>query len=147
MLVSLARVLVVGAAGNNLPALIIGGIALIMLLVFLWVFVLFLRLFRPWVRAYLANAHVPLVELIGMVLRRTPMQEIVRLKIMAVQSGLSITTAQIESAFLQGADVERAILALIRARDTGVTDLTWENVISTDADERLKQKLYKDNVV
>lgn len=102
---------------------------------------IFAKLFGLWLRAHLAGAPVSIVSLFCMMLRRTPMKQIVRWRIMAAQAQLHITTDQIESAFLQGVDVERAILVLIRARQVG-QEVTWNDVLSEDANQRLKSKLY-----
>jgi hypothetical protein len=91
--------------------------------VFLLVMLVFVRLFGPWMRAFLAGAPIPVITLLGMTFRRTPVNKIVDWKIIAAQARLPITTAQIESAYLQGADVELAVLAMNRAHETGV-DLT-----------------------
>ena len=71
------------------------------------------------------------------------MKELVRLKIMAVQAGLSISTHKMEGALLQGADVERAVLVMIRAQKIG-KEVTWQEVIAEDANERLRKKLYQE---
>lgn len=128
------------AAGNPAQLLLLVG-AGIMLLVGLLFVLVFARLFNLWMQAFLAGANISLMDLLGMMLRRTPMKQAVRLKIMAVQAGLGITTAQIESALLTGADVERAVLAMIRARDAG-QEITWEEVVSEDSSQRLRKKLY-----
>ena len=107
-------------------------------LVFLFVFA---RLFRVWLMGVTARADISVMHLIGMMLRRTPPERIVKLKVMVVQSSLPVSTAQIEAAYLCGADVERALLALIRARDIG-KEITWEEAISQDASEGLRKKLF-----
>ena len=93
------------------------------------------RLFDLWLRSFLAGAPVSVVELLAMRLRKIPPREIVRLRIMAVQSGVPLTTAQLQSAYLRGADVERSVLAFIRAKETG-QQVTWEELLSTDLDRR-----------
>ena len=57
------------------------------------------------------------------------MKELVRLKIMAVQTEL--------------AGDRRAVLAMIRAREIG-KEVTWQEVIAGDANERLRKKLYEE---
>jgi uncharacterized protein YqfA (UPF0365 family) len=71
-------------------------------------------------------------------LRNVPLQEVVRLRIMAVQAGVPLTAAQLESAWLQGANVERAVLAMIRANETGQR-VTWEDLLNTDAALRVEE--------
>ncbi len=119
---------------------VIWGIVALMAL--LWIVFLFIavRYFNWWLRAMMAGANIPLIALIGMKLRRSPVDQIVRLRIMAVQAGLAVSTRQIESALLQGADAERAVLAMMRARDLG-KEMTWDEVLAADTNERLQEKL------
>ena len=109
-------------------------------LVFVLFLVVFARFLRLWLQALLSGAAVSLPTILLMHLRRSPAREIVRLKIMATQSGLDIPISKIESAALQGADIERAVLALIRAREIG-EEVTWEEVISQDISDRLRDRL------
>ncbi len=90
------------------------------------------RLVGPWLQSRFAGAPVPLAELLAMRLRNVPSQDVVRLRIMAVHAGVPLTAAQLESAWLQGANVERAVLAMIRAHETG-QKVTWDDLLSTDA--------------
>ena len=53
------------------------------------------------------------------------MKELVRLKIMSVQPNLPVSMRQFEVPVMQGADVERAVLAMIRAREIG-KEVTWQ---------------------
>jgi uncharacterized protein YqfA (UPF0365 family) len=120
---------------------IVVGILVLVALVGLVFCIVFARLFSLWLQSFLSGARISFLNLILMMLRRTPAKQVVRAKIMAVQSGLAIPTHDIESAILQGADVERAVLAMIRARDIG-QEVTWKEIISLDATERLKKKLF-----
>ena len=92
----------IGRNQGHLVVLAVLGVVAPIAIVF---FVVFLRLFGLWLQASMARANVSFLTLICMILRRTPMKELVRLKIMAVQAGLSISTRQMETALLQGADV------------------------------------------
>jgi uncharacterized protein YqfA (UPF0365 family) len=116
---------------QNAPPLVMWIIVGLMLLVMLSMVVVFARFFRLWLQAYLARANIPFPQLIAMKLRKSPVDDIVRLKIMAVQSGVDIPTHEIERAYLQGADAERAVRAMIRAKETG-RNVTWEELLSTD---------------
>ncbi|WP_161604651.1 flotillin-like FloA family protein [Roseiconus nitratireducens] len=117
--------------------LILFGICL--LLVLLGMFLFFVRLFRLWLQAFLANAQISAPELVGMMFRRAPLEQVVRCKIMAAQAGLPLTTAQIESAALQGVDIERAVLAMIRAKQDDLA-LNWEDVIAEDTERRYRSR-------
>lgn len=108
-------------------------VALLVILTVVWFAALFVffRFFALWLRAFLAGARISLPTLVLMRFRRAPVKEIVQLKIMATQAGIGIPVSKIEAAALMGVDIERAVLALIRAKETGV-DVTWEEVITQD---------------
>jgi uncharacterized protein YqfA (UPF0365 family) len=130
---STQHAIVAQAQGGNLFSWIMLGV---MLLIMLALLIVFARYFSLWLRAFLARAPIPFPQLVTMSLRKTDPREIVRLRIMAVQSGIDIPTHELERAYLTGANVERAVLAMIRAKETG-EDITWEQLISADVDERL----------
>ena len=137
------RAVIIADAGENLPpealpiVLAVILVAAISMLVCLF---LFLRLGGLWLQGFLSGAHVPLPVLIGMSLRRSPTRDIVRWRIMVVQAGVDISIRQLESAYLQGADVELAVLAMIHGRDSG-KPCVWDEVIRADTAERLRRKL------
>ncbi len=116
-------------------------VAVVFLLANLLFLVFFVRVFRLWLRAFLSGARISILNLLMMMFRRSPVDEIVRLKIMATQAGVDLPTNRIESAALAGANVERAVLALIRAREVGA-DVTWEELISQDMSDRLRNELF-----
>ncbi len=116
---------------QNAPPLVMWVIVGVMLLVMLAFAAVFARFFRLWLQAFMARAPIPFAQLIAMKLRKSPVDDIVRLKIMSVQSGVDIPTHEIERAYLQGADAERAVRAMIRAKETG-QEVTWQELISTD---------------
>lgn len=118
-----------------LVAVVVFG--LVNLLFLLWL----VRLVRIWLQAFLSGAKVSFLTVLLMNLRRSPIDEILRIKIMATQAGINVPLSKIESAALMGADVERAVLALIRARDVGV-EVTWEEVIQQDMGDRLRKELF-----
>lgn len=123
-----------GQAGNMFALIVLLGVLLFML-TFLF---LFAQYFSLWVRAVLSRANISFTQLVAMSLRKTDPREIVRLKIMAVQSGVDIPTHELERAYLRGANVERAVLAMIRAKETG-EQVTWEQLMSADVEERLEE--------
>jgi uncharacterized protein YqfA (UPF0365 family) len=125
---------------QNAPPLVMWIIVGVMLLVMVSFAVVFARFFCLWVQAFLARAPIPFPQLIGMKLRKSPVDDIVRLRIMAVQSGVDIPTHEIERSYLQGADAERAVRAMIRAKETG-QDVTWQELLRTDHELWLGNRL------
>lgn len=117
-------------------AIAIAGVTVLVTILFA---VAFARTFCLWFQAFMSGANITLLSLVSMKMRRAPVKDIVRWKIMATQAGVTVTTRQLEAAALQGVDVERAVLAMIRAKQNG-QQVTWEEVIATDTDQRLRER-------
>jgi uncharacterized protein YqfA (UPF0365 family) len=115
------------------------AVVVVLALLMLALAIAFARLMGPWVQSLLSGAPVSFVELLAMRLRKIPPREIVRLRIMAVQAGVPLTTTQLQSAYLRGADVERAVLTMIRAHETG-EEVAWEDLLSADSSQRLDER-------
>ena len=98
---------------------LIGGI---ILLVFFLVVANFGLLY---IQAFLSGAHVSIVDLIGMRLRKVDPRMIVINRITAVKAGLPIDTNKLEAHCLAGGRVERVVQALIAASKAGIA-LTWD---------------------
>lgn len=108
----------------------------IVLITGLIILLLFASLFRLWLQATMCGAKVSILNLIGMKLRRSDCKHVVNMICMAKQCGLNIRNDYIESAIIQGADVETAILTLQKAKERGI-DLSWEDAISEDTRRRI----------
>lgn len=94
-------------------------------------FLLMGNLLSLWNQAFLANANIKFMELVGMRLRKVDAKIIVEAKIMGIQAGLDLTTQDLESHYLAGGDVSRLVTALIKARH-GDVDLTFRTAASID---------------
>src|SRR5262245_8913062 len=75
-------------------------VALVSVLVFVVFLVIFFSLVRLWIQCILTHARVSIADLIGMKLRRTPPELIVRTAIMLTQRGVDVRAAEIESCYL-----------------------------------------------
>jgi uncharacterized protein YqfA (UPF0365 family) len=91
----------------------VGAIAIGVL--FVMILVLYLVPLRLWIAAWSSGAHVGLVTLIGMRLRRVPPDTIVTARISVVKAGLSISIDNLEAHYLAGGNVVRVVNALISA--------------------------------
>ncbi|PTY05340.1 hypothetical protein DB346_01870 [Verrucomicrobia bacterium LW23] len=89
----------------------IGAILLVLLVVVLF----FINFFSLWIRAMVSGTPISPGELIFMRLRQIPMNLIVNTRITAVRSGIDISTAQLETHYLAGGNVENVVRALIAA--------------------------------
>ncbi len=109
---------------------VIGGV-LVLLLVFLIIFAIVFQYLGLYVNAMVSGAHVGLVDLIGMRLRRVNPAAIVKSRIQAIRAGLNVTTPEMESHVLAGGDVIRVINAMIAAHKANI-DLGWQTATAID---------------
>ena len=86
---------------------------------------------RLWVAALTSGAHVKMVTLIGMRLRRVTPDRIVLPRISAVKAGLDISISQLEAHYLAGGHVENVVGALISA-DKARLGLSFDRAASID---------------
>ncbi len=108
----------------------------IVLIISLVIFWMFASLFQLWLQATMCGAKVSLLNLVGMKLRRSDCKHVVNMICMAKQCGLDIRNDYIESAIIQGADVQTALITLQRAKEREI-ELSWEDAISEDARRRI----------
>jgi uncharacterized protein YqfA (UPF0365 family) len=86
-------------------------LAVLFLILFLYVF----SALSLWIQALISGAHVGLLNIVFMRIRKVPSKLIVEAKIMAVKTGLQVDTDELESHFLAGGNVMRVVQALIAA--------------------------------
>jgi uncharacterized protein YqfA (UPF0365 family) len=61
---------------------------------------------------------------------------------MAKQAGVSISCREMESAYLQGVDLEKVTLAMIHAKREG-KELPFRELVEAELEDRLAEKLGK----
>lgn len=92
---------------------------------------------KLWLQAFVSNARVSPLSLIGMSLRQVHARTIVEAKIMAMQAGVGtdpqtgITTKRLEAHYLAGGNVPRVINALIAAHRADI-DLDFDRAAAID---------------
>ena len=92
---------------------------------------------RLWFQAYMSNARVSLLSLIGMSLRQVNARVILQGKIMALQAGVGsdphtgITTRRLEAHYLAGGNVPGVISAIIAAHRADI-DLDFDRAAAID---------------
>lgn len=90
-----------------------------------------------WLQAYMSNARISMLELIGMSFRQVNARVIVQAKIMAMQAGIGgdpvtgITTRRLEALYLAGGNVPNVIRALIAAHRADL-DLNFDRAAAID---------------
>jgi uncharacterized protein YqfA (UPF0365 family) len=102
-----------------------------LVVVILVVFAVMWRFIGLYVRAWISGAHVGLLDLVGMSLRRVNPVAIVNARVQATRAGLEITTPEMESHVLAGGDVQRVINAMIAA-DKANIELPWKTATAID---------------
>ncbi len=118
----------------RLSILIFGGLLVIFFFMFAMAVLTYGRL---WFQAYMSNAHVSLMTLIGMSLRQVNSRVILQGKIMALQAGVGsdpttgITTRRLEAHYLAGGNVPGVINAIIAAHRADI-DLDFDRAAAID---------------
>ena len=84
-----------------------------------------------YLRAWLAGVRVPMIELLGMHLRRCDARAVIDARIRAARSGIRIETSRLETHDLAGGDVGRVVSAVIAAKEAGVR-APWNTVAAND---------------
>jgi uncharacterized protein YqfA (UPF0365 family) len=116
--------------------LLIGGGLILLVVVFVFALVIF-NYGKLWLQAYMSNAHVSILSLIGMSLRQVHARTIVEANIMAMQAGVGldpetgITTRRLEAHYLAGGNVPRVIHALVAAHRADI-DLDFDRAAAID---------------
>jgi uncharacterized protein YqfA (UPF0365 family) len=108
--------------------IIVGVVAVLFALVMLVVVGQFINLY---IQALLSNAHVNLLDLVGMRLRKVDIRTIVLSRIRAVKAGLDIPTNALEQHYLAGGRVPNVVSAIIAARAAKI-DLPWDTARAID---------------
>jgi uncharacterized protein YqfA (UPF0365 family) len=99
------------------------GIVIVVLIVLLILFAVLFQFIGLYVRALVSGAHVSLVDLVGMRLRKVNAAAIVNSRIQATRAGLDISQSEMETHVLAGGDLLRVINAMIAASKANI-DLT-----------------------
>jgi len=101
---------------NIVPLVLLGFLAVVVLVVA----VIAVNFLGIWVRASISGAHVSLLNLVQMRLRRIPTSLVVNQLITATRAGITVTTAQLETHYLSGGNIEAVVRALIAADKAGI---------------------------
>src|SRR5690349_9153849 len=107
------------------------GITIFILIVLLIIFGVLFQFMGLYIRAWVSNAPVGILDLVGMKLRKVPAVVIVNSRIQAYRAGLAVTTPEMESHVLAGGDVQRVINAMIAANKANI-DLPWKTATAID---------------
>src|SRR6187200_2490874 len=105
--------------------------SIVLLILALIILAMLWRFLGLYIRAWISGAHVGLLDLIGMQLRRGNPTAIVNARIQATRAGLDITTPEMESHVLAGGDVVRVINAMIAANKANI-DIPWQTATAID---------------
>jgi uncharacterized protein YqfA (UPF0365 family) len=108
--------------------LIGGAVALLFGIFMLIIFFSFVRL---WIQSLLTGAKIGILDLVGMKLRNVDYAMIVKQKIALVQSGVRVTTEDLEAHFLSRGNVAKTATAVIAAHKAGL-DLPWKTAAAID---------------
>jgi uncharacterized protein YqfA (UPF0365 family) len=122
--------------GGNRNMVLVAVAVLLFLFVFM-IAVMMLAYGKLWFQAYMSNARVSMLSLIGMSLRQVNARVILQGKIMALQAGVGsdphtgITTRRLEAHYLAGGNVPGVINAIIAAHRADI-DLDFDRAAAID---------------
>lgn len=120
---------------NNILALSVGlwiliAIAAILIIALVVVMIILVPM-HTWFRALVSGAHISMIRLVGMKLRKVDYRKIVNQYILARKAGLKIYDSEIETHMMAGGNVEKVIDALIAAHSAKL-NLTIEQAMAID---------------
>ncbi len=113
---------------QDLTLWVVGGIGLVIGLVFLFIFFSFVQL---WIQCLLTGAKIGLLDMIRMKLCKVDYVMIVRQKIALVQAGVKVSTQEMEAHYLSKGNVQRVANAVIAAHKAAM-DLPWRVAAAID---------------
>ena len=124
----------------------IGLAALGVVLLTLFIIMLVLVPFKLWFRALVSSAHISMLKLIGMKLRKVDCQLISLNYITARKAGLKISVDELETHFMAGGNVENVVKALVAAYSANI-DLTVSKAKAIDLAGRDVYEAIRNTVV
>ncbi len=123
-------------------AIIIATVVLIALIIVMLIMVPF----KLWFRALVSSAHISMIKLIGMKLRKVDCQLITLNYITARKAGLKISVDELETHLMAGGSVENVVKALVAAHSANI-DLTSQKAKAIDLAGRDVYEAVKNTVV
>ena len=116
------------AQTTNIVGVILVGIFVVVALVLSFFFFTYGSL---WLQALLSQAHVSIVNIVGMRLRQVNPRVIIHARIMATKAGISLETDNLEAHYLARGNVPRVVQSLIAANKANIT-LPFERAAAID---------------
>ena len=92
----------------------------VLVILLLVVFVVLANFLGLWIQAMFSGAHIGLLSMVGMRIRKVNPRLIVTSKIMAVKAGIEIPVGLLEAHLLAGGNVMRVVQSLIAADKAGI---------------------------
>lgn len=122
-----------GGSGSGVGGLTVGVLILIAVvgLFALFLLVFLLQFLSLYIQAMTSNAHVGMLDMVGMKLRKVDIRTVVINRIRAVKSGMDVPTNMIETHYLAGGRVSNVVSALIAARGARI-ELPWNTATAID---------------
>ena len=124
--------------GDGTPWTTVALVGVLFLVILIFMFAMAVLAYgRLWFQAYMSNARVGFLSLIGMSLRQVNSRVILQGKIMALQAGVGsdphtgITTRRLEAHYLAGGNVPGVINAIIAAHRADI-DLDFDRAAAID---------------
>ncbi len=95
---------------------------------------------KPWLQAFLSGHGISFLQIVAMKMRKINPNHIIPHGIAAAQAGFPIEWTELESAHLQGADIEKVVTAFI-VSSKKEDPFTFEEIVNAERESRLQEMI------
>ncbi len=95
---------------------------------------------RLWRREYMSGAQISSWELIGMTFRKVDATLVVNCLVRLAQGRVAVSVAELESAYLQGVDIEKITTAALVAKNRTL-EFSFKELVAADLEGQLATAL------
>lgn len=115
----------------NTQMMILMGVFGVVAIIAIIMLVIFFKFFNLWIQAWLTDANVGFLDMIGMSLRKVNTTMIVQQKIALVQAGVRVENRDLEAHYLARGNVPKTSAAVVAALKAGI-ELPWKTAAAID---------------
>jgi uncharacterized protein YqfA (UPF0365 family) len=110
---------------------IIWVIVAVVVIIGFFLMIFLLQFLNLYIQALTSNAHVGLLDMVGMKLRKVDIRTVIINRIRAVKAGMDVPTNALETHYLAGGRVSNVVSAMIAARAARI-ELPWLTATAID---------------
>ena len=111
--------------------ILMGLLGLLLLIVFFYT----LKFGLIWLRGYVTNAPITLLQLIALQLRKVPARRIVDTRINLVKAGIDVSVDDLSVHYLAGGNIINVAAGMIKAKEKNI-DLSFDQACALDLKDK-----------